>query len=1233
MSLFEPGVRFTFCGRLGAGDMGIVYRALDRKEHVEVALKTLRDFDAENALYLRREFRVLSRIRHDNLIRLYELFATPGNCFFSMELLDGADIETRLRGHAAPGQLPDAPLAEVADLFLQVAEALAVVHAADRLHRDIKPKNVQVASGGRAVVMDFGLAHVFSAGTVRVATDAYMGTPEYVSPEQGWGAASVGPPTDWYSFGTMLYEVLCGELPFPGNPGRILIRKRGHDAPRVSTRVAGVPAEVDELVAGLLTREPDARSGYAEVVAILGRYARRVHAARPSAFFRVPFVGRRRETDQLQAAFDGVMTQSERAALVYVRGPSGIGKSELLRRFIASAEEGGGAVVLYGRCQPQEIVPFKAVDALIDELSIYLTRREPEQVAALLPPESGALLRLFPVLRCVTAFASFLDAWHPPEPQELRRLGYAGFRALLARLGAEAPLVLHIDDFQWGDVDSVALLAEALRGPDSPRVMVILSHRSEDGDRSPALKAMALHSARGLADITTVIDVGPLGTPELRDLQARLREGPYGATAPDLASLAEQSGGSPLILGELLRWSQEMGGERGARGGRLHIADAILTRVGRLTDAQRDVLEVVAVAGHPLDPHLALRAAGIARGGADVLHALDETLLRRVASGAEDDVLEPLHDRIREVVAASLPEDRREVRHRAIARELRALPDCDPQQLVHHYRKAGEKQEAAHYAHLAAERAEATLAFGLAADLYRLAMELRGGPPDWTVQVRLADALRNAGRCAEAGEWYEQASLVLATTQPDIDEVRALRQTAAEQFLHTGRIERGLRLLQTGLARFDLSMPATPWMGAVLAVWYRARLTLRGYGSTPRAAEQVDAPTRARLDTLWGATTALSMFSHTRADPLGLRHLLLALDVGEPQRVARALRYEAAFHVGLGAMGLGPLLRRVSGLLDAVAALPRGVGTPYDRAWAELCDASVAWFRSDWSGCAVAGRRGEEIFRNECSGAHWEIAVINLFMLNALVYLGEVEEVRTRVREGLRDAERRGDAFSATIYRLGQPASVWLHDDRPEEGSLLAEEAIQRWPSQDFDTQHYHHLLATVQTALYADRPGEAWQRVVDRWPALRRSLLLTFDCVRSELLHLRARAAMAAAFSGAPLPNGSWSRARLRRQAAADARTIRRMRHLPWCAPLSRAIDAALLAGIGERSAAEAMMGTAATEFESLGMRIFVLACRFRAAPSVGGPVVAEQAEAAALAMGVRAPRRLFGMLMPWPE
>lgn len=1232
---FDPGDRFAIRGTLGEGAMGIVYRAWDRREGAEVALKTVHDFDPDSALFLRREFRALKNIRHPSLVRLYELFASAQQCFFTMELVHGADVITAVRGDAPPGELPGRPLGEVVDLFLQIADGLAAVHAAERLHRDVKPTNVLVSTTGRAVLLDFGLAHVFSPGTpVNAEDDGMSGTPGYVSPEQAWGLG-VGPSTDWYSFGAILFEALSGRRAFDEeNVGRLLLALRQRDAPPLDDCVAGVPAELVALVGALLARDPEARPGHAQVAEVLGRFAPAARAPRAPPPTRLPFIGRTAQLQRLHAAFEGV--REGEGSLLYVSGPSGMGKSELVRRFLTHAEREAGAVVLQGRCQPLETVPFKAFDALVDELSVYLRRQPDETVEELLPAEPAALLRIFPVLSRVPVLDAYRDAPQPIEPHELRRWGARALRELLARLAARVPLVLHIDDFQWGDIDSVGLLADVLRVPDAPSVLVLLTHRSEDTDSSPALRALAQAMREQRTVPVARVEVGPFGAGEMAEIGERLRAGGLGVEAVEVDALVAQAAGSPFFLGELVRWRRALGG--GARG-ELSVADVIRARVAQLSPAERDLLDTVALAGRPLDPHLALRAAGVVEGGAEVLYALDETFLRRVASGEHDDVVEPLHDRIREVVEAGLDPGRRVALHLALAGELRRLPEADPLQLMEHYRKAGDAGEAAFFGEQAARHAEDTLAFDLAADLYRLVIELRGGAADHALRTRLAHALKNAGRGAEAAERFVEAAAAGEAAGADPAWVRLQRQAAAEQFLHNGLIDRGMELLGEGLERVGHRLPASPWRGLLRATWYRVGLAWRGLRFTPRDPAGFDPDVVARLDTLWGATTALSMFSHSRADPLGVAHLRMALEAGDARRVRRALRYEAAFEVGLGG-GLAGRIMRATGVLDAVDALPPGEDEPWDRAWSHLCAACVAWFRADWRECARAGREGERIFRTECRGAHWEISVINLFMLAALTFLGETEELDHRVREGLRDATRRGDRFAATIYRLGEPLSVWLYADEPDEAERLAEEAIAGWPSRDFDTQHYHHVLAVAHVALYRGDPWRAWAELEARWPALRRSLLLEYRAVYTELVHLRARVALACAAVDPPATHARWTRARLLRAAARDARRIAAVTELRWSAPLAASIDGAVAALEGRSGEARRQLRGAAEGFEALGMRLFALAAWHRLG-LLGGPPpqnadgslapTPAEVEARMVAMGVKAPERVLGLLAPW--
>src|SRR5918998_1339050 len=250
------GDRYTLLKMLGDGGMARVYLARDGVLGREVALKVLRERFADDEEFVerfRREAKNAASLNHPGVVQIYDQgHAEDGTYYMAMEHMPGGTLKERI---AKGGPL--AP-AEAAGIASQVADALAVAHQRGIVHRDIKPQNVLLTASGEAKVADFGIARVVSARTVTEA-NLVLGTAAYMSPEQVRGER-VGPASDLYSLGVVLYEMLTGEPPYQGDDPIATAMKRLDEPPRNPQEMnSAVPEELDALVVKLLAKDPEDR--------------------------------------------------------------------------------------------------------------------------------------------------------------------------------------------------------------------------------------------------------------------------------------------------------------------------------------------------------------------------------------------------------------------------------------------------------------------------------------------------------------------------------------------------------------------------------------------------------------------------------------------------------------------------------------------------------------------------------------------------------------------------------------------------------------------------------------------------------------------------------------------------------------------------------------------------------------------------------------------------------------
>ncbi|HWP34496.1 MAG TPA: serine/threonine-protein kinase, partial [Thermodesulfobacteriota bacterium] len=239
---------------IGSGGMSTIYRGEQLSLARPVAIKELRAplaADEEMALRFEREAKAQAALSHQNIVQIFDFIRKGGNAYIVMEHVDGVDLARVLKA------VTRLPLHLALPIAYHVCLALEHAHRRGLVHRDVKPSNVMIGTDGRVKLMDFGIAHVRSETLTQPG--AFLGTPAYMSPEQVMGGV-VGPPSDVFSFGILLYEMLVGRRPFVEegtvSVGQKIAAGRYPDPRRA---LPGLPRGVARLIRRCLSPRPERR--------------------------------------------------------------------------------------------------------------------------------------------------------------------------------------------------------------------------------------------------------------------------------------------------------------------------------------------------------------------------------------------------------------------------------------------------------------------------------------------------------------------------------------------------------------------------------------------------------------------------------------------------------------------------------------------------------------------------------------------------------------------------------------------------------------------------------------------------------------------------------------------------------------------------------------------------------------------------------------------------------------
>jgi len=677
--------RYDVVACIGKGGMGTVYDALDREHgNARVALKMLSLLDGQGLVQLKHEFRSMADVTHENLVSLYELACHHDLWFFTMERIDGHSWVRHVRGEDEPSphsqskvsrpdeptreiavsaddapdeerppllgeRISDATLARLRPAFAQLVRGVHALHQRGLVHLDLKPANVLVQADGRVVILDFGL--------VRSAQDhsggaGAKGTLMYMAPEQMSGEP-VSEPADWYAVGVMLYRALTGRRPFVGKePVETYIEKTRNYLVPPKLLVENIPEELHALCLSLLAARPDARPTGAELLRVVSEAGSPRAVRRPSTQGFDGFVGRQNELRQMSDAYEEASVGA--SVVVDVTGPSGIGKTAMVKSFLSGVRNVGTARIFSGRCYERETVPYKAFDGIIDELAADLRSRPKSSIYALLPRWINELARAFPVLTTVDAVSEKLGVTTlAADPAVRSQRTAAALSELMSALSQERLLVLHIDDLHWSDLDSIRLLGALLDTPAPQRILIILSFRPDHTEHPILANHRELVSRQRHGFRHHEIEIGPLNALDAHKLvRSILRD--LGATKaePLAGAIARESTGIPFFVEALARYAADLPEDQLEHAPAL--AQALVARVRSLPAEARALIEVVAVAGRPTAQSVVFKAALLDSTALPALLSLQGANLLRKTTLDADYPVEVYHDRIRESVLSNL---------------------------------------------------------------------------------------------------------------------------------------------------------------------------------------------------------------------------------------------------------------------------------------------------------------------------------------------------------------------------------------------------------------------------------------------------------------------------------------------------------------------------------------------------------------------------------------------------
>jgi pentatricopeptide repeat protein len=774
--------RYSLLKKLGEGGKGIVFKARDTTLNRIVAVKVLKGAAPTGEAYSRfmSEAQATAKLNHPNIVSIYDIGKEGEQQFFVIEFIDGISLRSIMET-SPQGQCD---MQTVLRIGMDVCNALRYAHSQGVLHRDIKPENIMITKEGITKLMDFGLAKMLGQPSF-TQEGVIVGTVAYVAPEIALGKGADA-RSDLYSLGAVLYEIVTGRQPFPGEDPVKVIFGHIHDHPVSPTKLnPKIPQPLADCIIRLLEKDPSRRyqsaSDLLEVLRGIAESTMKGAQETPHepsiivprhslAEGEVQLIDRAEELGLLRETVDKAIRGE--GGVVFLYGEAGIGKTRLAREVEGYARL-RGMQTLYGRCpalfRMDGVPPYTQWSEVIKN---YLEACTPQQLYRVVGIYPSEVSKLVPQIK--QRLGAFPEL-SPISPDQERDRLFEAVSQFITNISREAPLLVVLDDLQWTDQSSLLLLHYIARGIQKEPLLLLGEYRDTDIDKEHPLFPIRteLNRERLLRSIH-------LKRMSMQDIEEMIEQllGQEGVPRDFCELVYEKTRGNPFFTEEVIKALMEEeaiyregGGWRIKELSRIEFPETVKSvienRISRLDEGCRNVLTMASFIGRDFSFEALRKVTNIEEDKLleimeEMLNTglIEEELIRgkEVYSFADIMVRDVVHEEV------SLLRHRR--LHSTIGSALEGLysdkADEHLGELAYHFLEGGNEDKALEYFLKAGERAEKVYAHGEATSYFQLALELLEGKSEKlheraSVLERLGDIKRLVGELGACMDHWSEA--------------------------------------------------------------------------------------------------------------------------------------------------------------------------------------------------------------------------------------------------------------------------------------------------------------------------------------------------------------------------------------------------------------------------------------------------------------------------------------------